>query len=327
MKPRLTIGYADFWPGHDPEADPLTRLLGTRREVVLSPSPELLFFSAFGRSHLRHRCHRVFYTGENIRPDLRLCDFALSFAESSERNCYLPLFVRYPYFEQLRTGRHDPTLAGLRATPADRFCNFIYSNEGAGTRKAFCRLLQARRPVDCPGRVLNNMAPVPDGADRWWSKIEFLARYRFTIAFENESTPGYATEKITDAFLAGSIPIYWGDPGIAGLFNPESFVNCHAYPDFEAVVRRVLEIENDPAQFERMRNAPPVLPGSGAYTFDDDYLGRFLDRVLDSVARERPIASRWRTRLLVRGQAAGREAHRILAGIRRRLPGGRKTSG
>lgn len=37
-----------------------------------------------------------------------------------------------------------------------------------------------------------------------------MRRYKFTIAFENQSYPGYVTEKIADALMAGTVPIYWG---------------------------------------------------------------------------------------------------------------------
>jgi hypothetical protein len=35
------------------------------------------------------------------------------------------------------------------------------------------------------------------------------------------------TEKITDAFMAGCIPIYWGDLDVVKDFNPRSFINAN----------------------------------------------------------------------------------------------------
>ena len=40
--------------------------------------------------------------------------------------------------------------------------------------------------------------------------------------------PGYVTEKIVNAFLAGSIPIYWGSRAVLEIFNPESFIYANA---------------------------------------------------------------------------------------------------
>lgn len=42
------------------------------------------------------------------------------------------------------------------------------------------------------------------------SKLKTLARYKFTIAFENAFGDDYVTEKVFDALVAGSIPIFLG---------------------------------------------------------------------------------------------------------------------
>ena len=43
--------------------------------------------------------------------------------------------------------------------------------------------------------------------------LSFLRKCKFYICLENTSAPGYVTEKLFDAFLTGSIPIYWGSHG------------------------------------------------------------------------------------------------------------------
>lgn len=56
------------------------------------------------------------------------------------------------------------------------------------------------------------------------TKLEALEQYRYSIAIENSSTPFYFTEKITDCFLAGCMPFYYGAQNIADFFPKESFV-------------------------------------------------------------------------------------------------------
>jgi len=56
--------------------------------------------------------------------------------------------------------------------------------------------------------------------DKW----EGLAPYRFTIAIENSSLPHYWTEKITDAFMAYSVPLYFGAPNIGDYFPEGSYI-------------------------------------------------------------------------------------------------------
>ena len=57
---------------------------------------------------------------------------------------------------------------------------------------------------------------------------------------------GYLTEKIRMALMAGSIPIYWGDPRVAEFINPACFINCHDYPNFAAVIEHVKEVDQNP---------------------------------------------------------------------------------
>ncbi len=62
----------------------------------------------------------------------------------------------------------------------------------------------------------NGFADVPDK----WSAI---ADYKYHLAIENSAFPHYWTEKIADAFLGLSMPLYWGCPNIADYFPRDSF--------------------------------------------------------------------------------------------------------
>jgi hypothetical protein len=49
----------------------------------------------------------------------------------------------------------------------------------------------------------------------------------FTIAVENSSNRGYHTEKVIDAFLSKTFPIYWGCPNLEELgYDPNGFIYC-----------------------------------------------------------------------------------------------------
>ncbi|MFN6977070.1 MAG: glycosyltransferase family 10 domain-containing protein [Gemmobacter sp.] len=71
------------------------------------------------------------------------------------------------------------------------------------------------------------------------AKAEGLARYRFTIAIENSRQRGYFTEKLIDAILCRTIPIYWGAPDIADHFDPAGMVVCETADDLIAAARHV----------------------------------------------------------------------------------------
>lgn len=57
-------------------------------------------------------------------------------------------------------------------------------------------------------------------------KAEGLAPYRYSIVIENSVEPSYFTEKIVDACLCRTVPIYWGAPDITKYFNPEGVIAC-----------------------------------------------------------------------------------------------------
>ena len=55
--------------------------------------------------------------------------------------------------------------------------------------------------------------------------VVLYSKYKFVIAFENHMVDGYITEKIAGAFLAGAVPLFWGDVPLARkIFRPETFI-------------------------------------------------------------------------------------------------------
>lgn len=86
--------------------------------------------------------------------------------------------------------------------------------------------------------------------------LGLLHNYKFIIACENSTAPGYITEKIFNAFLSKSIPIYWGS-------EPEKYFNEEAFLDIkklgpDGVARAVQQLQNDPQAYEWMVNMPKI---------------------------------------------------------------------
>jgi hypothetical protein len=55
--------------------------------------------------------------------------------------------------------------------------------------------------------------------DKW----DAVAPYRFHISLENSAAPDYWTEKLADAYLGGSFPLYWGCPNLDAYFERDAF--------------------------------------------------------------------------------------------------------
>lgn len=56
------------------------------------------------------------------------------------------------------------------------------------------------------------------------NKIDVIKNYQFNLCLENLQMHGYMTEKIIDCFVAGTIPIYKGDPHILSTFDHNGFL-------------------------------------------------------------------------------------------------------
>lgn len=88
-----------------------------------------------------------------------------------------------------------------------------------------------------------------------------MKKYKFTIAFENSSSNGYTTEKLYQPLQSFSVPIYWGNPLVVRDFNPKAFINCNDFDnDFDAVIERVKELDNDPDKYLAMLREKPMQP-------------------------------------------------------------------
>jgi hypothetical protein len=85
---------------------------------------------------------------------------------------------------------------------------------------------------------------------------EFFSEFSYVVAMENSQLPGYITEKIGNAFCAGSVPIYWGAPDINELFNSEAFINVSDYSSIEKAAETVIEIWKDKQKLQRYMDAP-----------------------------------------------------------------------
>ena len=99
-----------------------------------------------------------------------------------------------------------------------------------------------------PVCVETNTDPLPGGRDArdWWlRKVEYQRQFRFTIAFENVDLPGYTSEKSVDGLLAGTIPVYWGNPEIADDVEPTSIINACSFNSWEELADYVVYLDDN----------------------------------------------------------------------------------
>ena len=253
------------------------------------------------RRHFGFRPYLGLVCMENLRLNPSWSDFSVTWQPTAGDNFYLPMFgiKSLDQYEQLLTGKFPPQLEHHRARPKTKFCLYLYSHD-VPVRVYFCRQLARYKPVDCPGTSLNNCLVPGYGPLRSAASgidpltLTLRLQYKFAIAFENESADGYLTEKIRMALMAGSIPIYWGDPRVAEFINPACFINCHDYPNFAAVIEHIKEVDQNPELYERYRRAPILLPDSKLHASSPDNLVSFMEGIFEkALARRRQRDADW----------------------------------
>lgn len=247
-KRKIRIKFEDFWPTFDPKDNFFYDFLSRRYDVELVDDPDFLIYSLFGRNFEKYDCVRIFFSGEVFGPNLKECDYAFScrFPNGNSRLYRLPQYAQYGNPKRLL---ETPNVEKILREKT-RFCNFVYSNPSNKDRVKFFKQLSKYKKVDSGGKFLNNVGgPVPD-------KFDFINKYKFTIAFENESYPGYTTEKIYEPMRVDSLPIYYGNPFIGRDFNPESFVNVHDFKDFDDAIDFIIELDKNVDKYVEMIKKP-----------------------------------------------------------------------
>ena len=339
------VKIVDKWPGYAREYCGFWKRLTQNFDVVWSEEPDYLFYDVYepfehALDSRYDRCVKIFWTGENVVPDFRACDYAIAFEYSSDpRNLRWPLYVMYlDWLESLVRPKNlwvadsrvadprvvdsrvvDPRVVDFRtpavygasaedirtyasahapasapAIPAynthltasarlllaskTKFCNFVYSDPVPQERVKFFKLLSRYKRVDSGGDVENNLGY------KVANKRKFISEYKFTIAFENSLRDGYVTEKIVEPLSVYSVPIYRGSSRITEEFNSGCFVNTHEFPNLEAVVDKVIELDQDDSLYARYLESPCFANNEPNIYCRLDYLTSFLAKIFNDRA-------------------------------------------
>lgn len=67
----------------------------------------------------------------------------------------------------------------------------------------------------------------------------------FHIAVENSRNQGYFTEKIVDAFLSKTIPIYWGCPNLGDFFDLDGVITFNTADELTMILNNLTEEDYD----------------------------------------------------------------------------------
>ena len=250
----LTVRFEDMdhnYPHMDTEGF-FFRVLSDKYNVRVLNSgdeePDVLIYSWLGSNNVKWRnAIRIYYTMEMDYPDFNTCDYAIGLA-----NIGLPgRFFRFPHyvFYDNLLQKYEGIDNLLKPTEALNrgFCSAVVSNTYRNRiYHEIYPLLEEYKPIASGGKINNNVGgPVAN-------KIDFIKKYKFNLAFENMNVDGYVTEKIMDAFVAQTIPIYWGSKQVKKDFGVGGYIDVSDFDTLDRAVDYIKKVDADDDLYMRI---------------------------------------------------------------------------
>jgi hypothetical protein len=249
----------------------------------------------------------IYYTGEPFLSwsgdiNRNVIDKALTFFNFEDSFFdRVPLILHYNY-EYYKNGYIDDYefLLNKRAkttTVPTKFCSFVSRGDGypCCPRKYFFEKLSSYKTVNSHGAYLNNSEIIPIGDTSKFEnslfKVKCISNYKFNICFENSygctkspidytyvNDSGLLSEKIYEALLSNTVPIYWGNKDISKDLNTKSFVNYYDYDDFDSMIEKIIEIDNNDDLFLEYVNQDYVLDKRNSI-FEREYIIELMKNI------------------------------------------------
>lgn len=230
---------------------------------------DIVLSSVFGNVY-SPREKTISLIGENHRPNFFRCAYALSCDADTwdGRNFQLPFWytrLAWPGFSFVKPSQdplfnhgYEPPIpiesllfrrAPLDAGHTRKFCAIIAGNPEA-LRTNLYLFLNGYKEVDGYGNMFSK--PLKD------SKFNILKNYKFSLCPENSLYPGYVTEKLFDAWVGGTLPVYHGYVQDSPMINRACFVNYYDYLDIAKFVGRIVELDQNIEKFNAIYTQPPL---------------------------------------------------------------------
>ena len=246
---KLKIWFTNVWPEFIKDENIFLPILQKHFEVeITSNNPDVVIHSIFGgiTDAQKFKCKKILFIGENYRAKNYPCDYSISFDPHTETNYRLPLWQFYLILRpQLKDILFGPR---IQHDNFDRFCSFTVSNPANFIRNGFFQMVNSYKRVHSYGRYMTNdlsLQQITNGC--YWRdvKYEFFLKYKhkFSICFEHSPYPGYETEKLMDAFLSRSLPIYWGSSKIGEDWNTDAFLRSDSKIDLNTCMNDVKRLD------------------------------------------------------------------------------------
>lgn len=157
--------------------------------------------------------HKILF--ENFYTTIYTCDKSLLNLNSQFKYC--PNGSNYPWIKKDNWGVYKKTkTCSMFASPKQFTKGHVYRHKIAK--------IAIDKGFDVFGGAHGTQRTVIDPKNPWDTKLEGLDSYMFSIIVENGNYDSYYTEKITDCFATGTIPIYWGTKNLPNEFDRDGVI-------------------------------------------------------------------------------------------------------
>ena len=283
---KFRIGFCDMWENFNPEYNFFTLLLqaaGQKKGIEVTtgpatPTDSVVVFGPFGDrwKSLPAAQPKVHFSGENTPPvEGPGVGLNLGF---QHKDMVTKDYLRFPLWllEVDWFGADTDRIANPKPIPLERctkvcafelarkkkFCAFVVSNPTNPLRGLAFDWLNEYKPVDSAGCYKNTIGPQlaagAGGGGGELQKHEFLKDYKFCIAYENASSPGYITEKFLHAKASGCIPIYWGDPKADRDFSMAGAIDARTVKSKEELIELVRSVDESDSEWLKRYSVPAL---------------------------------------------------------------------
>jgi len=166
------------------------------------------------------------------------------------RFVYCPNGSNYPWVPKSDWKLYDKTKL------CSMFCSPKLMTDGHAYRHQIARLA-LDSGFDVFGGAHGTPRTIIDPQNPWNTKIDGLKDYMFSIVIENGNYDTYYTEKLTDCFTTGTIPVYWGTKKILDIFDTNGIIFLEEGKEQEVIESLTSELYA--SKFEAVKNNFDIL--------------------------------------------------------------------
>lgn len=262
----MKISFTDFWGDFNYNNNffiYFIKKILANTDVILTDleNADIVIYSSFGQNHKtvnRKKTKKIFFTGENIRPNHSECDysFTFDFDDYCGKNIRIPLWYLYIDWFDVKSYGNPQYLLPLNEMTGKWFlrkknkkCCTVFSSPKP-QRYSIISALSQYFSVDCYGKPFGNHS---DGEE---IKYNIISDYKINICFENSIYSGYVTEKLLHARTAGNLALYWGHNDVKYDFNKDGFINANEFNSFEECAEYVKYVIDNADKYNKIINTP-----------------------------------------------------------------------